>query len=79
MQLQMMLCKQFKKLNLLESNNEGYLEQLAVDLVKKELSFLTTHFNMMLSYINAGQIDTSKMISEPEELDDEEVSATVRC
>ena len=50
MQLQMMLMQAVQEVKSIESNNEGYLEQLAVDLVKQELSFLMTHFNMMLSY-----------------------------
>ena len=50
MQLQMMLMQAVQEVKSIESNNEGYLEQLAVDLVKQELSLPMTHFNMMLSY-----------------------------
>ena len=38
MQLQMMLMQAVQEVKSIESNNEGYLEQLAVDLVKQELS-----------------------------------------
>ena len=53
----------------IESNNEGYLEQLAVDLVKQELSLPDDAFQYDVELQSMpGQIDTSKMISEPEEL-----------
>jgi len=47
---------------------------LAVDLVKQELSIPDDAFQYDVELLSMpGQIDTSKMISEPEELDDEEV------
>ena len=49
MQLQMMLMQAVQEVKSIESNNEGFLEQLAVDLVKKNYLFLTTRFNMTLS------------------------------
>jgi hypothetical protein len=74
MQLQMMLQQAVMKAKSIESNNEGYLEQLAVDLVKQELSLPDDAFQYDVELQSMpGQIDTSKMISEPEELDDEEV------
>jgi len=74
MQLQMMLQQAVMKVKAIESNNEGYLEQLAVDLVKQELSIPDDAFQYDVELLSMpGQIDTSKMISEPEELDDEEV------
>ena len=74
MQLQMMLQQAVMKAKAIESNNEGYLEQLAVDLVKEELSLPDDAFQYDVELQSMpGQIDTSKMISEPEELDDEEV------
>ena len=74
MQLQMMLQQAVQTVKSIESNNEGYLEQLAVDLVKEELSLPDDAFQYDVELLSMpGQIDTSKMISEPEELDDEEV------
>ena len=74
MQLQMSLMGAVQKAKSIESNNEGFLEQLAVDLVKKELSIPDDAFQYDVELTSMpGQIDTSKMISEPEELEDEEV------
>jgi len=74
MQLQMMLMQAVQTVKSIESSNEGYLEQLAVDLVKQELSLPDDAFQYDVELQSMpGQIDTSKMISEPEELDDEEV------
>jgi len=74
MQLQMALMGAVQKAKSIESNNEGFLEQLAVDLVKKELSIPDDAFQYDVELTSMpGQIDTSKMISEPEELEDEEV------
>ncbi len=74
MQLQMALMGAVQKAKAIESNNEGFLEQLAVDLVKQELSIPDDAFQYDVELTSMpGQIDTSKMISEPEELEDEEV------
>jgi len=74
MQLQMVLEGAILKTKSIESNNEGFLEQLAVDLVKEELSIPDDAFQYDVELTSMpGQIDTSKMISEPEKLDDEEV------
>jgi len=74
MQLQMTLMGAVQKAKDIESNNEGFLEQLAVDLVKQELSIPDDAFQYDVELTSMpGQIDTSKMISEPEEIDDEEV------
>jgi hypothetical protein len=74
MELQMILMGAVQKVKSIESKNEGFLEQLAVDLVKKEMSIPDDAFQYDVELTSMpGQIDTSKMISEPEELDDEEV------
>lgn len=74
MQLQMALMGAVQKAKSIESNNEGFLEQLAVDLVKQELSIPDDAFQFDVELTSMpGEIDTSKMISEPEEIDDEEV------
>jgi len=74
MQLQMMMMNAVRKVKELESNNEGYLEQLAVDLVKKELALPDDAFQYDVELLSMpGGIDTSKMQSEPEEFEDEEI------
>ena len=74
MQLQGMLMSAVRKVKELESSNEGYLEQLAVDLVKKEMSIPDDAFQFDVELLSMpGTIDTSKMQSEPEEFEDEEV------
>ena len=74
MQLQMMLMNAVKRVKELESNNEGYLEQLAVDLVKKEMSLPDDAFQYDVELMSMpGGIDTSKMQGEPEEFEDEEI------
>lgn len=73
-ELQMTLMFAVRKAKSIESNNEGFLEQLAVDLVKQELSIPDDAFQYDVELISMmGQIDTSNMISEPEEVDDEEI------
>lgn len=74
MQLQMMLMNAVRRVKELESNNEGYLEQLAVDLVKKEMSLPDDAFQYDVELMSMpGGIDTSKMQGQPEEFEDEEI------
>ena len=74
MQLQMALKGAVDKVKSIESDNEKFLEKLAVNLVKKELSIPDDAFKYDVKLTSMpGQIDTSEMIFEPEELDDEEV------
>jgi hypothetical protein len=74
MQLQMMLMNAVRRVKELESNNEGFLEQLAVDLVKKEMSLPDDAFQYDVELMSMpGGIDTSKMQGQPEEFEDEEI------
>ena len=74
MQLQMMLMNAVSKVKEMESNNEGFLEQLAVDLVKKEMSIPDDAFQYDVELMSMpGGIDTSKMQGQPEEFEDEEI------
>jgi nitrate reductase assembly molybdenum cofactor insertion protein NarJ len=74
MQLQMMLMNAVRRVKELESNNEGFLEQLAVDLVKKEMSLPDDAFQYDVELMSIpGGIDTSKMQGQPEEFEDEEI------
>ena len=74
MELQRTLKGAVDKVKSIESDNEKFLEKLAVNLVKKELSIPDDAFKYDVKLTSMpGQIDTSEMIFEPEELDDEEV------
>lgn len=74
MNLQMMMMQAVQKVKQIESNNEGYLEQLAVDLVKKELSLPDDAFQYDVELTSMpGQIDMSGMKQDSEEPEDEDV------
>jgi len=74
MNLQMMMMQAVQKVKQIESNNEGYLEQLAVDLVKQEMSIPDDAFQYDVELTSMpGQIDMSGMKTDTEELDDEDV------
>jgi len=74
MNLQGMLMQAVKQVKQIESNNEGYLEQLAVDVVKKELSLPDDAFQYDVELTSMpGQIDMSKMRKDSEEPEDEDV------
>jgi hypothetical protein len=74
MNLQMMLMNAVKEIKKIEANNEGYLEQLAVDLVKKELSIPDDAFQFDVELTSMpGQIDMSGMRSSSDEPEDEDV------
>jgi len=68
------LMQAVKQVKQIESNNEGYLEQLAVDVVKKELSLPDDAFQYDVELTSMpGQIDMSKMRKDSEEPEDEDV------
>ena len=74
MNLQGMLMQAVKQVKQIESNNEGYLEQLAVDVVKKELSLPDDAFQYDVELTSMpGKIDMSKMRKDSEEPEDEDV------
>jgi hypothetical protein len=74
MNLQMMMMQAVQKVKQIESNNEGYLEQLAVDLVKQEMSLPDDAFQYDVELTSMpGQIDMSGMKTGSEELEDEDV------
>jgi hypothetical protein len=74
MNLQKMLMNTINEIKKIESNNEGYLEQLAVDLVKKELSIPDDAFQFDVELTSMpGQIDMSGMRSSSDEPEDEDV------
>jgi len=74
MQLQMMLMQAVQKVKQIETGNEEYLENLAVDLVKKEMSLPDDAFIFDVELIgNPSQMDTSKMRKQSEEPSPEEI------
>jgi len=74
MNLQMMMMSAVQEVKQIESNNEGYLEQLAVDLVKQEMSIPDDAFQYDVEITSMpGQIDMSGMKSDSEEPEDEDV------
>jgi len=74
MQLQEMLEQAVQRVKQIESGNEEYLENLSVDLVKKEMSLPDDAFNFDVELLSGmGLIDTSKMKKVSEEPDDEEI------
>jgi hypothetical protein len=73
MELQMMLQRAVQQVKSIESNNEEYLENLAIDLVKKEMSIPEGAFQYDVELLSGmGQIDTSKMRGQSDEEPDEE-------
>jgi len=69
-----MMMQAVQKVKQIESNNEGYLEQLAVDLVKQEMSLPDDAFQYDVELTSMpGQIDMSGMKTGSEELEDEDV------
>lgn len=74
MELQMMLARAVQDVKSIENQNEEYLENLAVDLVTKEMSIPEGTFQFDVELLSGmGQIDTSKMRGQSEEPDEEEI------
>jgi len=73
MQLQMMLQRAVQQVKSIENENEEYLENLAVDLVKKEMALPDDAFQFDVELLSGmEQIDTSKMRGQSDEEPDEE-------
>lgn len=69
-----MLMRSVQEIKQIESNNEGYLEQLAVDLVKRELGIPDDAFQYDVEIMSGrGQIGTSGMQTTSVEPEDEDV------
>jgi len=74
MNLGSMLMNAVQEIKQIESNNEGYLEQLAVDLVKRELGIPDDAFQYDVEIMSGrGQIGTSGMQTISVEPEDEDV------
>lgn len=73
-QLQTMLMQAVQKVKSIENGNEEYLENLAVDLVKKEMSIPEGSFLFDVELIGSpSQMDTSKMRKQSEEPSSEDI------
>jgi|TARA_B110000503_G_C7173291_1_gene425572 hypothetical protein len=74
MQLQRMLAQAVNKVKSIENENVEYLQNLAVDLVKKEMSLPDDAFQFDAKLnTGMGQVDTSKMNKQSSEPEDEDV------
>jgi len=74
MQLQMMLMQAVQEVKTIENDNKEYLENLAVDLVKKEMSLPDEAFQFDVELTTGmGQIDRSKLQKQSQEPEEEEV------
>jgi hypothetical protein len=77
MQLQMLLMNAVKQVKEIESGNESSLEDLAVELVKKEMSLPDDAFQYDVELVGKpSSIDTSKLAKQSEEPSAEEIQQT---
>ena len=77
MQLQRLLMSAVQEVKQIESGNEGRLEDLAVELVKKEMSLPDDAFQYDVELVGRpSAIDTSKLAKQSEEPTPEEIQQT---
>lgn len=73
MQLQTVMMRAVQTLFQIQDNNKEYLENLAVDLVRKEMGVRPDQLQYDAKLVGMGQIDMSGFSKEGEEPDEEEV------
>ena len=73
MQLQTVMMRAVQTLFQIQENNKEYLENLAVDLVRKEMGVRPDQLQYDAKLVGMGQIDMSGFSKEGEEPDEEEV------
>ena len=73
MQLQTAMMRSVQTLFQIQDNNKEYLENLAVDLVRKEMGVRPDQLQYDAKLVGMGQIDMSGFSKEGEEPDEEEV------
>lgn len=73
MQLQTTMMRSVQTLFQIQENNKEYLENLAVDLVRKEMGVRPDQLQYDAKLVGMGQIDMSGFSKEGEEPDEEEV------
>ena len=77
MQLQRLLMSAVQQVKQIENGNEEQLENLAVELVKKEMSIPDDAFQYDVKLLGSpGQMDTSKLAKQSEEPSSEEIQQT---
>jgi hypothetical protein len=72
MQLQTLVMGAMNKVMLIQSGNKEYLENLAVDLVKKETG-ITDQINFKADLVRPGEISKQGMQSKSKEYDEDEI------
>jgi len=73
MQLIQSMMMAYNRVISIESNNKEYLENLAVDLVKKEFGLTPDMVQFDAKLVSPRSIDTSQMVMNPEDVSDEEI------
>ena len=77
MQLQRLLMSAVQEVKQIENGNEAQLEDLAVELVKREMSIPDDAFQYDVKLLESpGQMDTSKLAKQSEEPSSEEIQQT---
>lgn len=77
MQLQRLLMSAVQEVKKIENGNESQLEDLAVELVKREMSIPDDAFQYDVKLLGSpGQMDTSKLAKQSEEPSSEEIQQT---
>lgn len=72
MQLQTLVMRASNRILQIQSSHKEYLENLAIDLVKKETG-ITDQVNFEADLVNPGEISKQGMSSKPEEYDEDEI------
>jgi hypothetical protein len=72
MQLQTLVMGASNRILQIQSSHKEYLENLAIDLVKKETG-ITDQVNFEADLVNPGEITKQGMSSKPEEYDEDEI------
>lgn len=75
-QLMMSMMQSFMKIVQIESQNKQYLENLAIDIVKKEFEIPEGAINFDVQLVGMGEMDTSKFKMKSEDPSQEDVEDT---
>jgi hypothetical protein len=75
-QLMMSMMQSFQKIVQIESQNKEYLENLAIDMVKKEFEIPEGAINFDVKLVGMGEMDTSKFKTKSEDPSQEDIEDT---
>jgi hypothetical protein len=75
-QLMMSMMQSFQKIVQIESRNKEYLENLAIDMVKKEFEIPEGAINFDVKLVGLGEMDTSKFKTKSEDPSQEDIEDT---